>query len=548
MSMEPKEESWRTFEQRGASCRLRGDAAGCARAYYEAAQCDRFLRSQREHYSSYLFTLHYLPGISAEELARQHFVYGQLYRDELATNEVPAGTVDGGEKGDASETIAPETVVSVARPDERRLRIGFLAPDFLESSAARFYEALLGLPQDAFEVFAYSLSDEADDFTQRVQSMVAHYRVLSPYDIESSEQAIAKDGLDALIDLGGHTAGGATLMLLAHHPARSIIEAVGWFDTTGLPTVDYLLTDGVMDPPGREALLSERPLRLPHAWCFTPSRAMQEVRAARQTPASLSEGGGPEGDGRSGGGRAWQSIRLCLRRYVFADHHPANCFALPSTLPQSAIRLTAPSHKGISDHIGAKAPCVCLSEREPWICLASFQNFLKISDGTLDAWRTILERAPQAHLRLQDTMRVPARVTELERRLRAAGLPMARVTAKMGSDDYLDDLARQDLILDTFPYPGGAMTATALYLGVPVLTLRGDNHSRSVGASILTAAGLPELVAEDVGEYVEKAVGLAVERERLVALQDHVWKDVSASPLCDCERYRAAFIQKQGTP
>ena len=145
-------------------------------------------------------------------------------------------------------------------------------------------------------------------------------------------------------------------------------------------------------------------------------------------------------------------------------------------------------------------------------------------------------------------MRVPARVTELERRLRAAGLPMARVTAKMGSDDYLDDLARQDLILDTFPYPGGAMTATALYLGVPVLTLRGDNHSRSVGASILTAAGLPELVAEDVGEYVEKAVGLAVERERLVALQEHVWKDVSASPLCDCERYRAAFIQKQGTP
>ena len=294
--MEPKEESWRTFEQRGASCRLRGDAAGCARAYLEAARCDRFLRSQREHYSSYLFTLHYLSGISTEELARQHFVYGQLYRDELA--EMEAG---GGEAEPAAMA-------------GHRLRIGFLAPDFLESSAARFYEALLGLPQDAFEVFAYSLSDEADDFTQRVQSMVAHYRVLSPYDIESSEQAIAKDGLDALIDLGGHTAGGATLMLLAHHPARSIIEAVGWFDTTGLPTVDYLLTDGVMDPPGREALLSERPLRLPHAWCFTPSRAMQEVRAARQTPASLSEGGGPEGDGRSGGGRAWQSVRFAKVR------------------------------------------------------------------------------------------------------------------------------------------------------------------------------------------------------------------------------------------
>jgi len=469
--METKEqEPWRILEQRGAACRLHGDAAGCAQAYYEAALCDRFLRSQREHYSSYLFTLHYLPGISAEELARQHFVYGRLYRDELA--EMAGNVAD----------------------DAHRLRIGFLAPDFFESSAARFYEALLGLPHETFEIFAYSLSDEADDFTSRVQSMVTHYRVLSFYDIESSEQAIAEDGLDVLVDLGGHTAGGATLMLLAHHPARIIIEAIGWFDTTGMPTVDYLLTDDVMDPPGSEALLTEQPLRLPHAWCFMPSRAMRAARESRQTPASLSEGGGPRSGGGSVGGRAWQSIRL-----------------------------TAPS------------------EREPWVRLASFQNFMKISDAVLDAWRAILERAPQAQLHVQDTMRVPARVAELARRMRAAGLPMDRVTVAMGSDEYLGHLARQDLVLDTFPYPGGAMTATALCLGVPVLTLRGDSHSRSVGASILAAAGLPELIAEDAGAYVEKAVGLAQKRGRLAALQKHVWDDVPVSPLCDIETYRASF-------
>ena len=63
-----------------------------------------------------------------------------------------------------------------------------------------------------------------------------------------------------LVDLGGHTAGGATLMLLAHHPARIIKEAVGWFDTTGMPTVYYLLTDDVMDPPGREGTVGRRDL------------------------------------------------------------------------------------------------------------------------------------------------------------------------------------------------------------------------------------------------------------------------------------------------
>jgi len=451
--METKEqEPWRLFEQRGAACRLRGDAAGCAQAYYEAARCDRFLRSQREHYSSYLFTLHYLSGISTEELARQHFVYGQLYRDELA--EMEAG---GGEAEPAAMA-------------GHRLRIGFLAPDLLESSAARFYEAMLDLPQAAFEVFVYSLTDIADGFTQHVWRTAEHARVLPPHDIEASERAIAADKLDILVDLGGHTAGGATLMLLAHHPARIIIEAVGWFDTTGMPTVDYLLTDDVMDPPGREALLSEQPLRLPHAWCFMPSRAM---RAARE--------------------------RIGRRRRKQA----------PGSVP---------------------------------VRLASFQNFLKISDDTLDAWRAILDRAPQAHLLLQDTMHVPARVTELERRLRAAGLPMERVTARMGSDDYLDDLARQDIILDTFPYPGGAMTATALYLGVPVLTLRGDSHSRSVGASILTAAGLPELVAESAGRYIGMAAELIVQPEKRMALRTRVLEGVLLSPLCDPAAYQKNFF------
>ena len=448
-----KQESWRMLEKRGATCRLKGDAAGCAQAYYEAARCDRFLRSQREHYSSYLFTLHYLPGISAEELARQHFVYGRLYRDELVEMEA------GGREADDAATAG------------RRLRIGFLAPDFLESSAARFYEALLDLPQDDFEVFAYSLTDIADGFTRHIWLTAEHARVLPPHDIEASEHAIAADALDILVDLGGHTAGGATLMLLAHHPAHMIIEAVGWFDTTGLPTVDFLLTDDIMDPSGREHLLMEQPLRLPHAWCFTPSKAMCAAREREER-----------------------------RR-----------------------------RKRASGDIPVR--------------LASFQNFLKISDDVLDAWRRILDHAPQAQLCVQDTMCVPERVAELQRRMDAAGLPMKRVTIRMGSDCYLDDLAVQDLVLDTFPYPGGAMTATALYLGVPVLTLRGDSHSRSVGASMLETVGLPELIAADGGQYVEKAVGLCSMPEQLSRLQDRVWSTVRSSPLCGRRAFRSAWQQ-----
>lgn len=436
-SKEQPQESWRTLEQIGAACRLTLDIEGCARAYYEAATNDTYLRSQREHYSSYLFALHYLPGITPEAMAEQHRVYGKLY---------PHGSF--GEQGGAPHIP---------------LRVGFLAPHFCESSAARFYEALLALPHASFETFAYSLSDETDAFTSQVKATVHHYRVLQLTDLEQAEATIIADDLDVLVDLGGHTDGGMTLMLLANHPAKRIIEAVGWFDTTGLAAVDELLTDTVMTPAGREHLLTERPLRLPHAWCFTPSAAM---RAARE-------------------------FRVC----------------------------------------------------EPAIRLAAFQNFLKLNDNVLRTWKAILDRVPQATLHLRDTMRSPERVAALRGRCDALALPRGRVRIDMGSNDYLAALASMDFVLDTQPYPGGAMTATALYLGVPVLTMRGDTHSRNVGASILTAASLPELIAESPEQYLETAAALARDREKLAALKEKVWEQVPKSALCDTRKYVASWIK-----
>ena len=135
---------WRVHELFGAAFRLLGDAAGCAQAYYEAARADRFLRSQRAHYSSYLFALHYLPGISAAALAAQHFACGRLYEareDEGAgARAVPPRPLSRG--GGAA---------GAARP----LRVGFLAPDFLDSAAARFYDVFFDLPRAAFTLFAY---------------------------------------------------------------------------------------------------------------------------------------------------------------------------------------------------------------------------------------------------------------------------------------------------------------------------------------------------------------------------------------------------------
>ena len=75
----PEPEQWRIHELYGAVFHDLADAEGAAAAYFRAAAADRYLRSQREHFSNYLFALHYLPNLAADELAGQHRRYALLF-------------------------------------------------------------------------------------------------------------------------------------------------------------------------------------------------------------------------------------------------------------------------------------------------------------------------------------------------------------------------------------------------------------------------------------------------------------------------------------
>ena len=75
-----------------------------------------------------------------------------------------------------------------------------------------------------------------------------------------------------------------------------------------------------------------------------------------------------------------------------------------------------------------------------------------------------------------------------------------------------------DIILDTFPYPGGTTTCKALWMGVPTATLAGDSLLARQGVSLLTAEGLEEWVATSKVEYIVKAIALANDKPKLAAL------------------------------
>ena len=97
------------------------------------------------------------------------------------------------------------------------------------------------------------------------------------------------------------------------------------------------------------------------------------------------------------------------------------------------------------------------------------------------------------------------------------------------------------IALDTFPYPGGGTTCDALYMGVPVVALAGKTRGARFSKSVLTAAGLKELVAEDIESYKEIAVSLAKDIDTLDILHKNLRNMLLRSQLMDVEGYANAL-------
>lgn len=153
----------------------------------------------------------------------------------------------------------------------RRLKIGFLSPDFRVHSVMYFVEGLLAqLDRRQFEVFAFYLFPRDDHVTERVQRHADHFVPLAGFSPQQQAEAIRAQGIDILIDLAGHT-GNNGLLTLAHKAAPVQVSWLGFPATTGLTAVDYKFTDEITDPPGAEAQYTEQLYRLPTLFaCYRP--------------------------------------------------------------------------------------------------------------------------------------------------------------------------------------------------------------------------------------------------------------------------------------
>ncbi len=205
-------------------------------------------------------------------------------------------------------------------------------------------------------------------------------------------------------------------------------------------------------------------------------------------------------------------------------------------LPDTRLCFTAPN----IDLPVASLPAL----NNGYITFGSFQTLAKAGDGVLETWGEILAALPDAKLRIQcKQLFEPAQVKLLLQRLGRYGIDPARVITRGSTDRpaYLAAHSEVDIILDTFPYTGGTTTCEALWMGVPTLTLAGNSLLARQGASLLTAAGLEQWIANSKEEYVAKAVAYASDLERLAALRSVLREQVLASPLFDAPRFARNF-------
>jgi protein O-GlcNAc transferase len=188
-----------------------------------------------------------------------------------------------------------------------------------------------------------------------------------------------------------------------------------------------------------------------------------------------------------------------------------------------------------------RPPCA----RTGLITFGSFNNINKLSERTLELWSGVLHALPSSQLFLKTSALALERArADLAERLAARGIDPARLRFDPWRPDkvsHLELYREVDIALDTFPYNGATTTCEALWMGVPVVTLRGPTHVSRMGASILAAACHPDWVAESPVQFTALAVALAADPERLAGIRECARQDLADSALMDAPRFTRDF-------
>ncbi len=348
-----------------------------------------------------------------------------------------------------------------------RLRVGYVSGDFLRHSVPFFISRLFEHHDHVrFDVFLYHNNPRSDAVTARLKSFGHHWVESAHLSDDALDRRIRADGIDILIDLTGQTAN-SRMMVFARGPAPVQVGYLGYPTVSGVPAMDWRITDRVIDPGDQPAFASDRPLVLSRSmFCFQPDPGAPDVAP----PPMLSNG---------------------------------------------------------------------------YLTFGSFNNIAKVTDHTLELWAAAMNAVPGSRLLLKSaSMAQASNCADIERFMAARGIDRSRLRllSRQAADrEHLALYDEVDVALDTFPYNGATTTCEALWMGVPVLTLRGRTHTSRMGASILDSIGRADWVAQHDAGFSTLAASLAADADALARWRAGARANLAGSALCDGQAFARSF-------
>ena len=237
-----------------------------AQVQYETGRFDESLASFRlalkrnppsQVYSTYLYSLLFQPRFDSRQIR------AELDRWNAAIPSTPPPSI-------ADPSLA------------RRLRIGYVSPNFSNHVVGRFLLPLLSHhDHQAFEIFCYDDTAVHDSISAQLRASADQWRLTRGLSDDALADLIRRDQIDILIDLTLHMAG-SRLLMFSRHPAPVQVTYLAYAGTTGLAAMDYRLTDVHLDPPGGdESIYSEKSFRLARSyWCYQPPREAPPIGAS----------------------------------------------------------------------------------------------------------------------------------------------------------------------------------------------------------------------------------------------------------------------------
>jgi predicted O-linked N-acetylglucosamine transferase (SPINDLY family) len=395
-------------------------------------------------HSNLLFTLSYTATTTQADYLKEAQCYGEI----------------------VAKNVAGKFSTWQCNPNPQRLRVGIVSGDLRSHPVGYFTESLLEqLDANRVELIAYTNNPMSDELTARIKPYFSQWRQVFDLNDKAAAHLIQQDGIHVLLDLSGHTAKNR-LPVFAWKPAPVQVSWLGYFASTGVAEMDYLLADEHIAPSVDENHFTEKIWRMPNSYL---------------------------------------------------------CFTAPN-LDLAILPLPA-----------------CSSGQITFGC---FNNLTKMNEAVIALWSRVLLAVPNSRLFLKTKQLNTSAVCDTTRQQFAAhGITADRLLLEGASPraKLLAAYQRVDIALDPFPYPGGTTSVEALWMGVPVLTKRGDRFLSRMGESIVYNAGLADWMAIDDDDYVAKAVSHTANLERLAALHAGLRQQVLASPLFEAGQFARNF-------